>query len=147
MSYKNRKLETQNSKLHNSRWVPSLLNLATVVKVLKWFSINQYSLTHWGPDKMEKTLCRQHFQMHFLELKCLNFHSNLIEICFWESSWQKSAMVHVIAWHQTSCERLPESKLTKIHNTMWLHQATIELTHCGLATPYGDIAMDQHWLR
>ena len=37
-------------------------------------------LTHWGRDKW--TPCRRrHFQMHFLELICLNSDSNFIEVC------------------------------------------------------------------
>ena len=37
-------------------------------------------LTHWEWDKMEE-FRRRHSQVHFLELKCYNFDSNLTEVC------------------------------------------------------------------
>ena len=35
------------------------------------------------------TVCRQHFQMHFIEWKCLYFKSNFTEVSSLGSSWQE----------------------------------------------------------
>ena len=37
-------------------------------------------LTHWGRDKMA-AIIQQHFEMDFLEWKCMNFASDFTEIC------------------------------------------------------------------
>ena len=37
-------------------------------------------LTHWGQDKWPP-FSRRHFQMHFLEWKCINFDSDFTEVC------------------------------------------------------------------
>ena len=38
------------------------------------------TLKHWGPDKWTP-FRRRHFQMHFLEWKCLNSDLNFTEVC------------------------------------------------------------------
>ena len=50
-----------------------------------YFLYNMYdktslSLTHWGWDKWTP-FHRRHFQMHFLEWKCLNSDYNFTEVC------------------------------------------------------------------
>ena len=39
-----------------------------------------FILTHWGQDKWPP-FSRRHFQMHFLQWKCINFDSNFTEVC------------------------------------------------------------------
>ena len=48
-------------------------------------------LTYWGRDKFAP-FCRQHFQMHFLEWKCMSFALNLPEVCSLGSNWQYSSI-------------------------------------------------------
>ena len=115
-----------------------------------WRSWNDLVLTSTNtlrPRQDGRQFADDIFICIFSNENVLNFHSNLTEICSRESSWQKLAMVQVIAWCQTCNEWLPESKLTKIHNTISFHQATIQLTYCGLATPLGDICLGQYCLR
>ena len=38
-------------------------------------------LTHWVQDKMADISQRQHFQVHFLEWKYLNFDKYFTEVC------------------------------------------------------------------
>ena len=38
----------------------------------KFFIVSNWSITHWGQDK-RPPFSRRHFQMHFLEWKCINF--------------------------------------------------------------------------
>ena len=45
-----------------------------------------HMLSHWGWDKMADT-SRWHFQMHFLEWKCLNFKFNLTKVCSWGANF------------------------------------------------------------
>ena len=54
---------------------------------LKPISTNviRYILTHWGRDKWPP-FSRQHFQMHFLEWKCVNFDKDFTEVCSQESN-------------------------------------------------------------
>ena len=54
-------------------------------------------LTHWGRDKFPP-FRRRHFQMHFLEWKCLYFDSNFIEVSSWGSSYNMSVLVQIMAW-------------------------------------------------
>ena len=41
-------------------------------------------LTHWGRE-IWPTFPRRHFEMHFLEWKCMNFDYNFTECCSWRS--------------------------------------------------------------
>ena len=53
-----------------------------------WYCASTYYLkwvTHLPPGQNE---CRGYHQMHFLELKYLYFHQNVIEVCSEESNWQ-----------------------------------------------------------
>ena len=44
------------------------------------YGLLQVSLTHWGRDKMA-AISRRHFQIYFLEWKCMNFDWDFTEIC------------------------------------------------------------------
>ena len=48
--------------------------------------------TLW-PRQDGRRFCRRHFQLHFIQWKCLNFKWNFIEICSLGSSWQYGSMV------------------------------------------------------
>ena len=42
-------------------------------------------LSYWGRDKMA-LFSRRHFQMHFLERKCMNFDCSFTEVCSYGSN-------------------------------------------------------------
>ena len=63
----------QTTSHYSNQWWPCLLtHIFTCNTRSRWVK------THWGRDKMD-AFRRRHFQMHFLERKCLNSDQNFIE--------------------------------------------------------------------
>ena len=62
-------------------WEESLVHVRHFIMFLLDHSSNNDLLTHWGRYKMAN-ISRQHFQMHFLEWKYMNFDWYFTEVCF-----------------------------------------------------------------
>ena len=61
--------------------------------------------------------CRQHFQVHFPRKKVV-FLFNFIEVCSRGSTDNMSALVQIMAWHQTGSKPLPETMLIHIYKAI-----------------------------
>ena len=72
--------------LYNSPWAFFTLTFYDAVRGLH----NQDPLTHWGREKWTP-FRRRHFQMHFLEWKCINFYYNFTQVCSQWSNEQYSS--------------------------------------------------------
>ena len=72
-------------------------------------------------------------EMHFLEMYIFVYIFVIIEsftdICSIDS---KSALVQVMAWHQTGTKPSPEPMLTQCEDAIWRHQALVFI-HCPSA--------------
>ena len=63
---------------------------------------------------------RWHFQMHFLEWKCLNFDENFTEICSLGID-NIPALVQIMAWRRPGDKPLSEPKLTRFAEAYMRH--------------------------
>ena len=66
------KMTLQPSYLHNGISYTSKMASLYWIRAQETTTGPHWGLAHWGRDTMA-TLCRQHFQMHFLEWKYINF--------------------------------------------------------------------------
>ena len=83
-------------------------------------------LTHWGRDKMA-AVSRRHFQMHFLEWKCINFDWNFTEGVPINNI---PALVQIMAWRRLGDKPLSEPMMDSL------------LTHICVTRPQSVNRMD-----
>ena len=81
-------------------FTPTATSTTDDLQKLKWFKIHWklhsfnascHHLTHWDRDKWPP-FRRKHFQMHFLEWKCLNLDQNFTDVSSYGSNYQYSGI-------------------------------------------------------
>ena len=136
-----------------------------------WFdTIKLYIVCSWNPwacftHDFTRTIviCK-----HFCDISCIKVKITTDKCAhartkwFWDlvaKNWITTQSWFVLAWlmncewyivsvtHLRTCNT--ESGYWSSRNGGWIFclSASCNLTHCGLVTPYGDIDLDQHWLR
>ena len=76
--------------------------------------------------------------------------STLVQVmaCYRQACWPISMSPYGVARPQWVKSLAPErSYFTSIFSNPFYKLSGVWLTHCGLAVSYGDIDLDQHWLR
>ena len=78
--------------IQNSKLVTFKILYFIIPSAKYWpFCSGLNALTHWAKTKWS-SFSRQHFQMHFLEWKCINFNQDFTEVCFQWSNWPCSSI-------------------------------------------------------
>ena len=75
-----------------------------------------FCLTDWGLDKKWPSVCRRHFQVHFLEWKWLY----LIEVLL-PRIINTSPLVTVMAWRRTGDKPFTQNNVEKVCDAIWCH--------------------------
>ena len=78
-----------------------------------WTRSITFLLTHWGQDKMA-AISRRHFQMYFLEWKCMNFDYNFTEVCSKGPINDIPALVQIMAWRRSGDKPLSEPMMVRL---------------------------------
>ena len=119
--------------------------MSTQICVAIWLTRAQWVNT-LGPKMKWLTFYRQHFQMYFLELNCLNFEYIFIEVCSWVSYRPNIYTGSGNGLVPSGNKLLPEPMLCEIPDILlqhpkasssneptlwWLTQESDNLQHCN----------------
>ena len=135
----------------NLNWLLTLLQTvyAHVIRIYTHkvkYQVMAKSWTHWGRGKWPTFL--QTFPNARTSMKVigfwLNFHWSLFSKVQWTTC--QPVFVQMPACYRTGHELLSEP-MTAWFTDEYASVRPSELTLWGLATPYGDMELGQHWLR
>ena len=90
-------------------------------------------LRHWGREKW-MPICKWHFQMHFLEWKCLNSDWNFTEVCSHGPIDNIPALVQLMAWQHPFVKPLSEPMMVSLPTHIcltrpqWANKTVLRLT-------------------
>ena len=103
------------------------VSLSLMAKHCSWNNLN----TLW-PRQNGRHFRRRHFQMHFLEWKCMNFDWNFTEVCSWGSNWQYSIISSDNGLAPTRQQAIIWANVDIIHRHLYVSLGLNELTCWGL---------------
>ena len=127
-----------------SNWTPSALQNPALVKNSLCF------LKHLNKSWMGVTKA----PFIYFSNRAISYFAKLCLRSFESQSYLSSVNTAELHWYMLSKKLLWTRYLTFIGYIQHLHDVSviqkytyIQLTHCGLVTPYGHIDLGQHWLR